>query len=165
MRHKGTPEHYFMANFANESKPSYYYHMNPKISMREKVGYSLGDVAANLVFQMMMIFQLKFYTDIFGLDGAVAGSVLLIARVADAFIDPLAGILSDRTQTRWGKYRPWVLWTALPLLRVLHAGILQSQHRGQDDGGCLRHGILRLTDDHVFVQQYALLFARRGDDR
>lgn len=83
MRHKGTPEHYFMANFANESKPSYYYHMNPKISMREKVGYSLGDVAANLVFQMMMIFQLKFYTDIFGLDGAVAGSVLLIARVAD----------------------------------------------------------------------------------
>ena len=114
MRHKGTPEHYFMANFANESKPSYYYHMNPKISMREKVGYSLGDVAANLVFQMMMIFQLKFYTDIFGLDGAVAGSVLLIARVADAFIDPLAGILSDRTQTRWGKYRPWVLWTALP---------------------------------------------------
>ncbi len=114
MRHKGTPEHYFMANFANESKPSYYYHMNPKISMREKVGYSPGDVAANLVFQMMMIFQLKFYTDIFGLDGAVAGSVLLIARVADAFIDPLAGILSDRTQTRWGKYRPWVLWTALP---------------------------------------------------
>ena len=165
MRHKGTPEHYFMANFANESKPSYYYHMNPKISMREKVGYSLGDVAANLVFQMMMIFQLKFYTDIFGLDGAVAGSVLLIARVADAFIDPLAGILSDRTQTRWGKYRPWVLWTALPFCVVLHAGILQSQHRGQDDGGCLRHGILRLTDDHVFVQQYALLFARRGDDR
>lgn len=166
MRHKGTPEHYFMANFANESKPSYYYHMNPKISMREKVGYSLGDVAANLVFQMMMIFQLKFYTDIFGLDGAVAGSVLLIARVADAFIDPLAGILSDRTQTRWGKYRPWVLaLDSPPLLRVLHAGILQSQHRGQDDGGCLRHGILRLTDDHVFVQQYALLFARRGDDR
>lgn len=106
MRHKGTPEHYFMANFANESKPSYYYHMNPKISMREKVGYSLGDVAANLVFQMMMIFQLKFYTDIFGLDGAVAGPVLLIARVADAFIDPLAGILSDRTQTRWGNTGP-----------------------------------------------------------
>lgn len=153
MRHKGTPEHYFMANFANESKPSYYYHMNPKISMREKVGYSLGDVAANLVFQMMMIFQLKFYTDIFGLDGAVAGSVLLIARVADAFIDPL------------GEIQAVGALDSPPLLRVLHAGILQSQHRGQDDGGCLRHGILRLTDDHVFVQQYALLFARRGDDR
>lgn len=85
-----------------------------KISLREKVGYSLGDVAANLVFQMMMVFQLKFYTDIFGLEGAIAGSVLLIARIVDAFVDPLAGVLSDRTETRWGKYRPWVLWTALP---------------------------------------------------
>lgn len=85
-----------------------------KVSFREKVGYSLGDVAANLVFQMMMIFQLKFYTDIFGLDGAVAGSVLLIARIVDAFVDPAVGIITDRTQTRWGKYRPWVLWTAIP---------------------------------------------------
>ena len=85
-----------------------------KVRFSEKVGYSMGDVAANLVFQMMMIFQLKFYTDIFGLDGAVAGSVLLIARIVDAFVDPAVGILTDRTQTRWGKYRPWVLWTALP---------------------------------------------------
>ncbi len=85
-----------------------------KVKLREKVGYSMGDVAANLVFQMMMIFQLKFYTDIFGLDGAVAGSVLLVARIVDAFVDPAVGILTDRTQTRWGKYRPWVLWTAIP---------------------------------------------------
>lgn len=85
-----------------------------RITLREKVGYSLGDVAANLVFQMMMIFQLKFYTDIFGLDGAIAGSVLLIARIVDAFVDPTVGIITDRTNTRWGKYRPWVLWTAVP---------------------------------------------------
>ncbi len=84
------------------------------MTFREKVGYSLGDVAANLVFQMMMIFQLKFYTDIFGLDGAVAGSVLLVARIVDAFVDPAVGLLTDRTHTRWGKFRPWVLWTALP---------------------------------------------------
>ena len=58
--------------------------------------------------------QLKFYTDIFGLDGAIAGSVLLIARIVDAFVDPAVGILSDKTQTKWGKYRPWVLWSALP---------------------------------------------------
>lgn len=82
--------------------------------MGEKVGYSLGDVAANLVFQMMMIYQLKFYTDIFGLDGAVAGTVLLIAPIASAFIDPFVGILTDRTNTRWGKYRPWLIWTAVP---------------------------------------------------
>ena len=87
---------------------------NMKVGLGEKIGYSLGDASANLVFQMMMIFQLKFYTDIFGLDGAIAGSVLLIARIVDAFVDPAAGILSDKTQTKWGKYRPWVLWSALP---------------------------------------------------
>lgn len=89
---------------------------SPKVPMIEKVGYSLGDFSANLVFQMMMIYQTKFYTDIFGLEGAIAGSVLLIARIVDAFIDPTVGVLSDRTQTRWGKYRPWVLWTALPFM-------------------------------------------------
>ena len=90
--------------------------MNQKISISEKVGYSLGDCSANLVFQMMMIYQTKFYTDVFGLEGAIAGSVMLIARIVDAFVDPTVGILSDKTQTRWGKYRPWILWTALPFM-------------------------------------------------
>ena len=87
-----------------------------KVPMGEKIGYSLGDAAANLVFQMMMIYQLKFYTDVFGLEGAIAGTVLLIARIVDAFVDPAAGILSDKTQTKWGKFRPWVIWTALPFM-------------------------------------------------
>ena len=85
-----------------------------KVSLGEKLGYSLGDAAANLVFQMMMIFQLKFYTDVFGLDGAVAGSVLMIASISAIIVDPTVGILTDRTSTRWGKFRPWVLWTAIP---------------------------------------------------
>ena len=85
-----------------------------KLPAREKIGYAMGDAAANLVFQMMLMFQLMFYTDVFGLEGLVAGTVLLIARVADAFVDPAVGILSDKTSTRWGKYRPWILWTALP---------------------------------------------------
>ena len=85
-----------------------------KVSIQEKLGYSVGDVAANLVFQMMMIFQLKFYTDVFGLDGAVAGSILMIGSVSAIIVDPTVGILSDRTRTRWGKFRPWVVWTAVP---------------------------------------------------
>ncbi|MBQ8948814.1 MAG: MFS transporter [Prevotella sp.] len=88
--------------------------MSQQVSLQEKIGYSLGDAGANLAFQMMMIFQLKFYTDVFGLDGAVAGSVLLIACVVAAIVDPTAGILTDHTQTRWGKFRPWLLWTAVP---------------------------------------------------
>ena len=85
-----------------------------KVSFGEKLGYSLGDAAANLVFQMMMIFQLKFYTDVFGLDGAIAGSVLMIASISAIIVDPAVGILADRTNTRWGKFRPWMIWTAIP---------------------------------------------------
>ncbi len=90
--------------------------LSQKVTMAEKIGYSLGDCSANIVFQMMMIYQTKFYTDVFGLEGAVAGTVMLIARIVDAFVDPTVGILSDRTKTKWGKYRPWVLWTALPFM-------------------------------------------------
>lgn len=85
-----------------------------KVSFGEKVGYSLGDGTANLIFQMMMMFQLFFYTDVFGIKATAAGMILLFARFFDAFVDPLVGILSDRTNTKWGKYRPWLLWTAIP---------------------------------------------------
>lgn len=85
-----------------------------KVSLGEKLGYSMGDAAANLVFQMMVIFQLKFYTDVFGLDGAMAGSILMIGSITAVIVDPTVGILADRTNTRWGKFRPWVLWTAIP---------------------------------------------------
>ena len=88
--------------------------LNQKVSFGEKVGYSLGDAAANLVFQMMVMFQLKFYTDVFGLDGTVAGSILLIASISAVVVDPAMGLLADRTKSRWGKFRPWILWTAIP---------------------------------------------------
>lgn len=85
-----------------------------KVSFGEKVGYSLGDGSANLIFQVMMMFQLFFYTDVFGIKATAAGMILLFARFFDAFVDPVVGILSDRTNSRWGKYRPWLIWTALP---------------------------------------------------
>ena len=89
-----------------------------KVSFAEKVGYSLGDGSANLIFQMMMMFQLFFYTDVLGIKATAAGIILLVARFFDAFVDPVVGIVSDRTNTRWGKYRPWVLWTAIPFALV-----------------------------------------------
>ena len=85
-----------------------------KLSFVEKAGYSLGDGAANFVFQTMILFQLNFYTDTMGIVAAVAGSLLLVGRLWDAFFDPMMGVLADRTNTRWGKFRPWILWTALP---------------------------------------------------
>ena len=85
-----------------------------KLSFVEKAGYSLGDAAANFVFQTMILFQLNFYTDTLGLAAGAAGSLLLVGRLWDAFFDPMMGLMADRTNTRWGKFRPWLLWTALP---------------------------------------------------
>jgi glycoside/pentoside/hexuronide:cation symporter, GPH family len=85
-----------------------------KLSFVEKAGYSLGDAAANFVFMTMILFQLNFYTDTMGITAAAAGTMLLVGRLWDAFFDPMMGVLADRTNTRWGKFRPWVLWTAIP---------------------------------------------------
>src|SRR5215472_11006840 len=85
-----------------------------RLSFGEKAGYSLGDGAANFVFQTMILFQLNFYTDTLGITAAAAGTLLLVGRLWDAFFDPMMGVMADRTNTRWGKFRPWVLWTALP---------------------------------------------------
>lgn len=85
-----------------------------KLSFGEKAGYSLGDAAANFVFMTMILFQLNFYTDTFGLAAWLAGTLLLVGRLWDAFFDPMMGVIADRTNTRWGKFRPWVLWTAIP---------------------------------------------------
>ncbi|RJP63542.1 MAG: MFS transporter [Ignavibacteriales bacterium] len=85
-----------------------------KLKVKEKVGYALGDTAANLIFQTMVMFQLAFYTDTFGITAAAAGTLLVIVRFWDAIFDPVMGIVADRTNTKWGKFRPWILWTALP---------------------------------------------------
>ncbi len=85
-----------------------------KLSFKEKAGYSFGDAAANFVFQTMLIFQLGFYTDVFGITAAAAGTLLLVGRFWDALFDPFMGVVADRTNTRWGKFRPWVLWSAVP---------------------------------------------------
>jgi Na+/melibiose symporter-like transporter len=90
-----------------------------KLSFTEKAGYSAADAAANFVFMTMILFQTNFYTDVFGISAAAAGAILLAARLWDAFFDPIMGVLADRTRTRWGKFRPWVLWTAFPWTIVM----------------------------------------------
>jgi len=85
-----------------------------KLSFLEKTGYSVGDAAANFVFMTMILFQSNFYTDVFGIAIGTAANIILFARLWDAFFDPLMGVMADRTNTRWGKFRPWILFTALP---------------------------------------------------
>ena len=94
-------------------------HFHQKLSFLEKAGYSGGDAAANFVFMTMVLFQLNFYTDVFGLSAGAAAAILLWPRLWDAFFDPIMGILADRTNTRWGRFRPWVIWTAVPWAVVM----------------------------------------------
>jgi Na+/melibiose symporter-like transporter len=93
-----------------------------KLSFFEKAGYSAADAAANFVFMTMILFQLNFYTDTFGLTASAAAAILLWPRLWDAFFDPIMGVLADRTNTRWGKFRPWILWTAVPWAVVMVLG-------------------------------------------
>ena len=86
-----------------------------RLSVTEKVGYGLGDLASNLFWQMFSIFIAKFYTDVFLLGAATMGTMMLVTRLGDAFVDPLIGTIADRTNTRWGHFRPYLLWMAIPM--------------------------------------------------
>ncbi|MCL4703613.1 MFS transporter [bacterium] len=85
-----------------------------KLSVKEKIGYSLGDTASNLFFQTFILFLPIFYTDVFGLPAAAMGTMFLVTRIFDAVNDPIMGTIADHTKTRWGKFRPYILLFAIP---------------------------------------------------
>jgi GPH family glycoside/pentoside/hexuronide:cation symporter len=85
-----------------------------KLSVVEKVGYGLGDTASNILYQAWSFFLMIFYTDVFGIPAKVASFMFLVTRIWDMINDPLMGMIADRTNTRWGKFRPYLLWMAVP---------------------------------------------------
>jgi len=87
---------------------------NAKLLKKEKIGYGLGDTASHFVWDMVGFWILIFYTDTFGISAAAAGTIMLIARIWDMVSDPIMGVIADRTTTKWGKFRPYLLWMAIP---------------------------------------------------
>ncbi len=85
-----------------------------KLSVLEKMGYSMGDFASSSVWQTLMFFLPVFYTDTFGIPAAAVGTMFLVVRLFDAFNDPIMGVIADRTRTKWGSFRPYLLWFAAP---------------------------------------------------
>jgi len=85
-----------------------------QLRFREKLGYGLGDTASNFFFATFNIFLLYYYTDIFGLSAAAVGTMFLVTKILDAVSDPVMGLIADRTNSRWGKFRPYLLWAAIP---------------------------------------------------
>src|SRR5271157_3287295 len=86
-----------------------------KLSFWEKSGYGCGDLASVLFWQNITMFLLFFYTDVFGLTAVAAGTMIMISRLFDAVFDVGIGMAADRTESRWGKFRPYILWMAIPL--------------------------------------------------
>lgn len=85
-----------------------------KLPLREKLAYGFGDLASVLYWQTFMVYLTYFYTDVFGIAAAAAATMLGLSRSLDAFFDPVMGMIADRTQTRWGKFRPYLLWLCVP---------------------------------------------------
>lgn len=88
---------------------------NVKLSFREKLGYSFGDAASNLYWKVFEALLFFFYTDIFQISATAAGTLFLVTRIWDAVNDPIMGAIADRTRTRFGRYRPFLLWCSIPL--------------------------------------------------
>jgi glycoside/pentoside/hexuronide:cation symporter, GPH family len=86
-----------------------------KLKLWEKVGHGFGDLGSVLFWQTIMVYLLYFYTDVFGLTAAVAGVMFFVSRLTDALFDVVIGMTADRTETRWGKFRPYILFGAVPL--------------------------------------------------
>ena len=153
------------------------------LSIREKVAYGLGDTASNIVFQTVMLFLTFFYTDIFGISAAFVGTMFLAVRIMDAVTDPLMGYLADRTHTRWGRYRPYLLWCALPFaaISVLAFTTPDFNESGKEIYALLTYALLMLAytainipycalgaalttnpAERVSVQSYRFVFAMLG---
>lgn len=84
------------------------------VKFYEKIGYGFGDMASSMFWKLFGAYLMVFYTDVFGISAAIVGTMFLVTRIWDAFVDPVVGVVADRTESKWGKFRPFLLWLAVP---------------------------------------------------
>ena len=123
-----------------------------RLPLREKVGYGIGDFGFNLYWANISAFLLIFYTDVMGLAAGAVGTMMLVTKLADAVADPFMGAIADRTRSRWGRFRPWMLWGALPL--ALTGVLTWTVPSGLDGGGRLLWAYATFT---VMMLAYTVL--------
>lgn len=102
------------------------------IKLQEKIGYGLGDMASSMFWKLFGSYLMIFYTDVFGMPAAVVGTMFLVTRIWDSAFDPIVGVIADRTQSRWGKFRPYLLYLAIPFALI---GILTFMTPDLSDTG------------------------------
>ncbi|MCL9673045.1 glycoside-pentoside-hexuronide family transporter [Citrobacter sp. MNAZ 1397] len=128
------------------------------ISVKEKIGYGMGDAASHIIFDNVMLYMMFFYTDIFGIPAGFVGTMFLLARALDAISDPCMGLIADRTRSRWGKFRPWILFGAIPfgLVCVLAYSTPDLSHSGKLIYAAVTYTLLTLLYTVVNIPYCAL---------
>jgi glycoside/pentoside/hexuronide:cation symporter, GPH family len=121
------------------------------VKFREKVGYGLGDAASSMFWKLFSMYLLFFYTDIFGIPAAIVGTMFLVTRIWDSLIDPIVGVMGDRTESRWGKFRPYILWVAVPFGLI---GVLTFTVPGFGEGGKIVYAYITYT---LMMMIYSLI--------
>ena len=138
-----------------------------KLSIREKLGYALGDGAANIAWRGVATFLFIFYTDVFGLSPVTVGVLMLVARFSDGISDVLMGVIGDRTKSKYGKFRPWILWTAVPLGVIL--SLLFTSPELGDSGKIIYAYITYIFFTLIYtannIPYGALMAVMTGDDK
>ena len=124
---------------------------NTSLPLWEKVSYGFGDTACNIYFQIVIIYLMQFYTDVFGISAAAAGTMFLVVRIFDGFTDPMMGAIADRTNSRLGKYRPYMLWLAIPFAAL---GILAFVTPDFSDSGKLIYAYVTYS---LFMMLYTAI--------
>ncbi|PKB17817.1 MFS transporter [Flavobacterium sp. 5] len=139
--------------------------MEEKIKLKEKVGYGLGDAASSMFWKIFSMYLMFFYTDVFGIAPAVVGTMFLITRIWDSCFDPLVGILADRTKSRWGKFRPYLLWTAIPfaLIGILTFYTPDFDEKGKIIYAYVTYSLMMMIYSVINVPYASLLGVMSGD--
>ncbi|MFY7844391.1 MFS transporter [Chryseobacterium gambrini] len=140
---------------------------NEKINIKEKVAYGFGDAASSMFWKIFSMYLLFFYTDVFGLAAAAVGTMFLVTKVWDSFFDPFVGIYSDRIDTKWGKFRPFLLWIAVPfaIIGVLTFYTPDFAHNGKLIYAYITYSLMMMVYSLINVPYASLLGVMSSDGK
>lgn len=140
---------------------------NEKINIKEKVAYGFGDAASSMFWKIFSMYLLFFYTDVFGLAAAAVGTMFLVTKVWDSFFDPFVGIYSDRIDTKWGKFRPFLLWVAVPfaIIGILTFYTPDFAHNGKLIYAYITYSLMMMVYSLINVPYASLLGVMSSDGK
>ena len=138
-----------------------------KVSLKEKIGYGFGDAASSIFWKLFSMYLMFFYTDIFGLPAVVVGTMFLVTRIWDGAFEPIVGIISDRTETKWGKFRPYLLWMMIPfgIIGVITFSTPNLSDSGKIIYAYVTYSLMMMVYSMINVPYAALLGVMSADGK